>query len=666
MCGIAGLVAFSAPLDEGLLARMAEDLAHRGPDQGGTFVERREGRSVGLAARRLKIIDLSPAGDQPMGNATGDVWIAYNGEVYNHTQLAGELVAAGYAYRSRTDTETVLHAYEHYGLDLLPRLNGMFAFALYDRRAGRLVLARDRMGIKPLYYWWDGATFALASELKALLLCPWIDRAVDREALDFYIGLGYVPSPRTLVQGVRKLVPGSCLVLDLARRTVTEQRFWPPEQIGAALGELSDPALVAETRRVLDAAVARQLMSDVPVGALLSGGLDSTIVTTLAQRLTGRRLDTFAVGHEAPSGTPESLDRAYNDDLRYARLVATRLGTRHHEVLVPVGRELADLIATMVYQLDEPVSEATAVPQHLVARLAREAGVIVLLTGDGGDELFAGYPWYREARKLARYERIPGLAHALPFIERFVPSRAVRFKAGHLSQRLHASDVAKYCHFFNVPSPGERQRLLAAAARLDGKGALIEQAVGAALQRFDGAAFADKLAWIDLTWWIRDIFNHRLDRTTMLNSVEARVPFQDDDVVDFALSVPSARKMPRGRPKHLLIEAFEDLLPAEVQTRVKRPFVSPFASWLRAGLRDFALDALAPPELARAGVLDPASARAIAERYCLAGEGDPLFVWRLLMLQLWCRAYGVSLGDAALAGATGRTPTYDGLAAEEL
>lgn len=640
MCGLAGLIIYDSPMDKSLLESMGQLIEHRGPDQSGVFVDQQQAASIGLATRRLKILDLSSAGDQPMSNQTGDLWIAYNGEIYNYPSLRKELMAAGYSFRSKTDTEVLLHDYGRSGLDFISHLNGMFAFALYDRVRQLMIIARDRMGIKPLYYWWDGTRLAFASELKALLVCPWIQRNIDLSALQLYLSLGYVPSPHSMIAGIKKLPAGSSLVINLARHEVTECRYWDPPPATDLCEGKRETVLLQETRQVIEDAVSRQMMSDVPVGSLLSGGVDSTVITALAQRHHGGMLDTFSVGYEAPPAM-QPFDSAYNDDLHYARLASKCLGTRHHEIMVPAGKELADLVATVVRGLDEPIGEATAVAQHLVSRLARETGTIVLLTGDGGDELFAGYPWYTVARRLELYEKVPFLSYLLPMIERLAPTRSLRAKAIHLAGRLNVPDVRKYCHFFNIPTTQELREFLAPSVSNSMSQGLVEGELAALLQERKSNYFPEQLAWVDLAWWIRDIFNHRLDRMSMANSVEARVPFLDNEVVDFALSIPIDRKMPGGRRKHLLLKAFEEVLPREIRAREKRPFVGPCAYWLQGGLRELALDTLAGPEIDRVGFLNPATARAVVNRFCLEGEGDPLVVWRLLMFQIWCREYGV-------------------------
>lgn len=633
MCGFVAIAERGQPVDEQLLCSLTERLRHRGPDQGSVYLDQGRDICVGLGSRRLRIIDVSAAGDQPMSDETGDIWIAYNGELYNHSELRSELEARGYRYRSRTDTETIIHAYEEYGPGCLSRFNGMFAFALYDRRKGLVLLARDRMGIKPLYYWWDGQRLAAASELKALLACPWIPRKVNPDALDCYLAVCYVPSPLSMIEGVQKLRPGTYLALQDGH--LSAHAYWTLSYTGNGHTPGSTHDLVARTREVVESAVRRQLMSDVPLGALLSGGIDSTIVTGLISQHHGSTLDTFAVGYDLT--TAEDLPDVNNDDLHYARMVSERLGTRHHEIVVGDGPDLLDRIAATVHQLDEPLAEATAISQQAISRIARDSGVLVLLTGDGSDELFGGYPWYPWASRVARYQRVPALRRLLPLLSRLTPGTKLSDRINHLSDNLKRQDVDKFCAFYSLGLQ-RRRRFLADGLLSPGRPDPFNALLVPIWQQF-AAPLPDRWAWADLNLWIREYFNQRLDRSSMSAGVEARVPFQDNEVVDFALTVPMRYKLHKGQSKYLLREAFRDIIPAEVLARPKLPYVGPIAAWLRGALRDFTLEVLVAARIERFGLLDPSPVRRAAEEYCLSGIGDPLTIWKLLILQLWCEAY---------------------------
>jgi asparagine synthase (glutamine-hydrolysing) len=651
MCGIAGIVSSAGQIEPSLLEAMCHALGHRGPDDAGAYIEQGQPLSVGLGARRLSIIDLREAGHQPMSNEAGDVWLAYNGELYNHRDLRRELEARGHRYRSRTDTETVIHAFEEYGVDCLSHFNGMFAFALYDRRRRCVLLARDRMGIKPLYYCWDGQELLFASELRALLPHLRTARRVSGAALSLYLSLGYVPSPYCLCEGVFKLPPGAYLLLQARQgdgttsgATVSLHTYWLA-QSRVPCGDSRAPRdLVARTRSTLEAAVERQLMSDLPVGVFLSGGIDSTIVTALANRGSAAPIDTFSVGFADSRGVMPP-DSPYNQDLFCARQVARQLNTRHHEIVLEEGPELAGLLRDAVSCLDEPLWEPSFLSLHLMSELARQQGVIVILTGDGGDELFGGYPWYESARRLEVYERMPGLKAALPILATIAGEGAIGVKARDLVRRLGQSDLIKYRLTHEIFPADEKQDLIKpepCRQMASGEADTVDPVSWLLIPALEGSGARDlpeKLALADLTLWVREHFNHRLDRMSMKHSVEARVPFQDNEVMDLALSIPMKLKRHGGTAKYLLRQACRDLLPKAVLNRPKRPLGVPAWSWLRGPLRGFTFETLAPGRIREFGVLEPEMVQTVVHGFMAGDDSLVLRAWVLLNLQLWCEAY---------------------------
>lgn len=646
MCGIAGIVRFDGPIALPELERLCRLMAHRGPDDHGVALDAGPPAAVGFGSQRLSIIDLSTAGHMPMLNAAGDTVITYNGEIFNHAELRAGLEGRGYAYRSRTDTETVLHGYEADGDAFVSKLNGMFAYAIHDRRRQRLVLARDRLGVKPLYFHWDGATLTFASELRTLLSCPWIERRINLAALSFYLTFCYIPSPDTLIEGVRKLPPGHQLTLDLASRELTVRQYWTPALDGA-LGGRSDAELIAATRGAVTAAIERQMMSDVPLGVLLSGGIDSSIVAIVAQRLRARPIDTFSVGYDG--ALAHASDGLANQDADFARLVSAQIGSTHHEVRLG-DRDLRDLLPPVVAALDEPFCEATSVAQYALARLARQHEVKVLLTGDGADELFGGYGWYQYAQFLERMARVPALAPLLAISgQLFGRTRFGRY-ARQTHIRLIGAPAQRYQSIyedFGTFSESEKRGLLAGGLR-PGLGADdLASRIRPVLSQAAGASFPDQLAWADLRLWVAEHFNQRLDRVSMLASVEARVPFQDNELVDLALSIPLRRKIIGGERKALLRRAFADVLPEAVLGRVKRPFVGPYESWLRGPLRELAGDVLAPEAVRRSGLLDPDYVVGLRDRFYGGGSVHPAKIWTILILQLWCEIYLTSAVERA-------------------
>lgn len=633
MCGIAGLVSHSRAVDPGQLAQMCHAMEHRGPDDHGIYVSRDQHPSVGLGSQRLSILDLSPAGHMPMSNPAGDVIVSYNGEIYNHLELRGDLERRGYRYRSRTDTETVLYAYEAFGAGALPRLNGMFALAIYDQRKRQLILARDRMGIKPLYYYWDGCTFAFASELKALLTLPQIERRVDPRALDAYISLGYVPAPYTMIRGISKLQPGHYLVLEGQRLHTHE--FWHASYQAGDGARQSDAELIQATRERVEQAVRSQLMSDVPVGVLLSGGLDSSIVAAVAQRHHDGPVQTFSIGFESYDGAP--VDAHFNLDRDYARSVAQQLGTRHHEVLLVDDRALGETLRSLVQALDEPVWEGSFVSIYLLCKLARAHGVKVVLTGDGSDELFGGYLWYRGAQRLLLYDRVPLLEHALPLLMQLPPESELGRKARDLKRKLRASPLARYRANYDHFSAGEKQSLLG-IARPVGEPDAVDELIAPLLRQVRGE-LPEQFSFVDLRLWVGEHFNQRLDRMSAACSVEARVPFQDNAVVDLALSIPMSRKIRGSEQKYLLRRAFADIVPPEVLQRPKRPFAAPQHHWLRRGLREWSSDLLSTERIREYGLLDPSQVQALMADRTATDEDRVQRLSILVMLQLWCETF---------------------------
>ncbi len=635
MCGIAGIVDVQKAVNRPAIEAMCRAIHHRGPDHSGVLVQQGSQFSVGLGSQRLSIIDLSDAGNMPISNETDDIWIIYNGELYNHRELRTELEARGHQYHSNTDTETIVHAYEEYGLDCLQRFNGMFAFALYDQRRQRVVLARDPMGIKPLHYAWDGKRLTFCSELRGLFAADGQIPSLNPVAVNLYLSLGYIPSPHSIYSGIRKLPPGASLVFEDGQCELNT--FWRPQLRQSDAGPDDLDSLVETTRTVIEDAVVRQLMSDVPVGVFLSGGLDSSIVTVLAQKHHDDVMDTFSVGFGQDGGGLDTSD-LYNQDLLHARAVAKELGTRHHEVVVPTDERITGLIMDTLAHMDEPVWESSFVSLHIMSRLAREHGVKVVLTGDGGDELFGGYPWYFGAQRFERMQRLPFLQHALPFLQAVSGGSTLGVKARDLRLRLRQDDIGRYRINHDIFSEVEKHALTGANDIERQTDDPVNQHVRDLLEGSGAETWTERLAMADLSLWVRDHFNQRVDRMSMMNSIEARVPLQDQQVVDFALGVPIALKLYDGQAKYLLRRAFASQLPDIVLKRPKRPFAVPAWTWLRGPLRDFTADMLSANSVRSLGLLDPQAVQQIVADF-LAGNDDLAFkMWAMLNLHAWFRA----------------------------
>jgi asparagine synthase (glutamine-hydrolysing) len=637
MCGIAGLIGpAGSSVDRPLLEGMTRALVHRGPDGDGFFAP--PGQGIGLGHRRLRIIDLD-TGDQPMRGCTSrDVWVVFNGEIYNFQELRRELEGRGHAFHTRSDTEVIVHGYEEWGDAVLERLRGMFALCVWDGQARRALLARDRMGKKPLYYAHTGTGLAFASELKALLMHPRVDRRLDARAVIQYLVHEYVPAPASIVRGVRKLGPGERLTFEPDRAGGAELR---PSRyhdlVFPAPGEMriADPDEAAdELRGLLKEAVRRRLVSDVPLGVFLSGGIDSsTVVALMAEERDPATIDTFAIGFRDPSF----------DESSHARMVARAFGTRHHEERLE-PKTLLDLLPDVARIVDEPLGDASIVPTHLLARFTRRR-VTVALGGDGGDELLAGYPTF-QADLLARgYDRAPPAIDRLlrRVVERLPVSTANfsrDFKARQFLRGADLAGVARHQAWLGSFLPSEALAAVSAdvreqAAREDPLADLVIRANAA------GAADpSDRLLWFYCRYYLEGDILVKVDRATMAASLEARAPFLDEDVVRFACRVAPGLRMRGLKTKVLLKRAMRGRLPKAVLDRPKKGFGIPVARWLKAELRPLLLDLLGPGPVRRSGLLDANTVDRLIREH-LAGRRDhrkPL--WTLLMLAQWQNVWG--------------------------
>jgi len=619
MCGFAAWFHPEGALpDPAWLAAAADALVHRGPDDAGFLRE----PGVGLAFRRLSIVDVAH-GHQPLANEDGTAWIAYNGEVYNHADLRRELEARGHRFRTHSDTEAILHAYEEWGAGAPARLRGMFAFAVWDRPRRRLFVARDRLGIKPLYWTEAGGAFVCASEIKALFAFPGVRRAVRLPGVVEHLTLRYAAAPRTLFAGIDKLRPAHHLTVEGGRRE--ERRYWhvawEPKR------ELGDAEALAELEARLTESVRLRLMSEVPLGALLSGGVDSSVVVALMSRLLARPVQTFSVGFDAPGPYSE---------LPFARRVAEHLGTEHREVVVGAD-DLARHLPELVWHQDEPVSEPAAIPTFLVSRLARET-VTVVLTGEGGDELFAGYPKYAVdplARRIAglpaplRDALLDHVVDRLPFGFRKlqVVGRSARFR----------DEAERLAAWFAGFAGEERSRLLDPLLRAH------EHVAAAAFEHALGDSRArrplDRMLDADLRLWLPDDLLMKMDKMSMAASVEARVPLLDHPLVEWAATLPRRFKVRGLEGKVLLKRLARTLVPAEVVDRRKVGFTVPLAPWFRGALRPLLEDTLLGPACLGRGYYDPAVLRATVADHLEGRRDRSRELWTLLTLELWHRAY---------------------------
>jgi asparagine synthase (glutamine-hydrolysing) len=616
MCGIAGFAGWGRAPDasEHDLRRMCGAIRHRGPDDEGHLVA----PGVALGMRRLSIIDVA-GGTQPIANEDGTVHVVFNGEIYNHRELHAALEHGGHRLSTRSDTETLVHLYEEHGDRLVHRLRGMFGFAIWDTRRRRLLLARDRLGIKPLYYWETPDGVAFASELRSLLALDRFPRQIDRLAVAQYLSLGYVPEPLSIFAGVRKLPPGHTLSWD-RERGVRVERYWTPVRDEVRIDERE---AVAEVRRLLAESVRYHLESDVPLGAFLSGGIDSSSVVAEMARQMDRPVQTFSIGFEEPE---------FNE-APHAAAVARALGTDHTELIVRPDADV--LIEEVIRAFDEPFSDSSALPTFLVSQLARRH-VTVALSGDGGDELFGGYTRYLEL--LGRRELAAPVRAAIGGVARRLPHGA---RGRNRLIDLSRTRRGRYAATVAAPLAGDEGGL----ALRDVVGAhSLDELLRPLFEEARGRDFATQMTLVDLQSYLPGDILTKVDRMSMAVSLEARVPLLDHHVVEFAVSLPGALKMRDGTGKWIFREAIRDLVPASVLSKPKQGFGVPLQRWFREDLRH-RVEALGRPD---SPIYEYADRRAVGRIAAEHGSGrrdHSATLWRLLVLDVWLA--GLRLGAIA-------------------
>ena len=589
------------------LAAMSATLVHRGPDSDGTFAD----GSAGLAARRLAIIDLA-TGDQPIANEDGRITVVQNGEIYNYRELRHELERVGHRFSTSGDTEVLVHLYEEHGERFAERLRGMFAVALWDSERNRLVLARDRFGIKPLYYREAGDELAFASELRALPRGE-----IDLDALEAFLSFNSVPGPLTIFRDVRKLQPGHVLTWENGRSELIQYARPAPVRASEVRGE-EEAELVEELRARLRDSVRAHLVSDVPVGVLLSGGIDSSMLAALAAEEASEPLRTFSIGFE---------ERSF-DELADARLVAERYGTQHRELVLRPDAAL--LLPALAEAFDEPFADSSALPTYLVSQLAAE-DVKVALSGEGGDELFGGYYTYA-ADLLA--QRTGWTAPLLrPLVER-LPSSSARasfdYRAKRFVRAAHLPPLERHHGWKEIFSPDARAELTGRQSGFDPVGLLR-----ARFADTEGAELLARLQDVDLGTYLVDDLLVKTDRASMAHSLEARVPFLDSVITNFALALPSRHKVRGLRKKVLLRKAAAPLVPPELLRRRKRGFSIPAAAWLRGELEPFARDTLSADRLRSQGFFRPEAVTRLIDDHVAGREDLSRQLWGLLSFTLW-------------------------------
>jgi len=631
MCGIAGIFNFASTAtdDQPIATRMRDAMVHRGPDAYGLY--QNPDKRVVLAHRRLSIVDLSDAGRQPMSNEDGRVWITFNGEIYNHQLHRAPLIERGHRFRSRSDTETIVHLYEEFGDDCVTRLDGMFAFAIWDEQRRSLLLARDRLGKKPLYYTVTGGRLLFASEIKALLQHPDVARDLDLQALDYFLTFSNTPAPSTLFRNIYKL-PAAHTLLFKADGTHKTRRYWSPLD-GPAWPANNGNESVEHVRELLTSAVNKRLMSDVPIGAFLSGGIDSSTNVALMSRLVSEPLRTFSIAFEG-FGETENFH-----DIPYARAVARQFGCNHQEVVV-TSEDCKRALPQLVYQQDDPIGDPACLPMHFVSRAAKQHGVTVVLVGEGSDEVFGGYE--DMARLISGYTGKWRPLTALPRAVRqaaYAMARTCGMSDGRVDVlRRAALDQPFYWGLDVVFNDTEKHRLYRGGrAPVDGGGAaaVLQAYYRELVERRPAADFLQQMSFVELSNRLPELLLMRVDKFSMAHSLEARAPFLDHELVSYALSLPQHAKIGDNVTKRVLKQAVTGILPDEVVNRRKQGFRVPLPEWLSGPLAGWAEERLFSPTSRQLDFLDFEYIRSLWQRHT-SGQSDQSFdLWCLINVFAW-------------------------------
>jgi asparagine synthase (glutamine-hydrolysing) len=634
MCGICGVWEYGATsgkVERDTIVSMRDVMTHRGPDDAGELLFD-EGRG-GFGFRRLSIIDLSAAGHQPMHGCTDRVWLVFNGEIYNHGLLREQLEKSGHIYRSRTDSETILHLYETHGLDFVKELEGDFAIALWDDDRKRLVLARDRAGVKPLYFYQQQGRFMFGSEIKALLQHPAVTPDINEEALYHYLTFVTTPAPQTLFRRIQKIPAGHMLVIDRAGDLQLSQ-YWDALPSESA-NKFTESEYEQHILHLLRDSIRKRMMADVPFGVFLSGGVDSSANVALMSELMNQPVRTFTVGFK---------DCEELNEIDSARAISKRFQTNHHEVMI--GREeMEEFLPDLVFHQDEPIADPVCIPLYYVSKLARETGTIVVQVGEGSDEIFAGYDWFRryldiEDRFWRHAERTPVLARraaatlAQPLVQKVLKKRL----ASELVRRLGANESLFWGGAI-VFDEMMKSQVLTAQARANYNGISTYDVVRKYQDTFrcarPDADAAARMTYLELKLRLPELLLMRVDKITMATSVEARVPFLDHHLIEYAMDIPRELKIRGQSGKHILKRALEPVLPPDVLYKPKRGFGAPTREWFRGPAGDALIQQITNSPLRKRGFFDYEFINRIADEHRRAVRDWSANLWCLLNLSVW-------------------------------
>ncbi len=632
MCGICGKLNFSpgAGVSTDLLRKMNETLRHRGPDEDGFYVSPE--KNLGLAMRRLKIIDLS-TGTQPIFNETGDIAVILNGEIYNYIELRADLEKKGHAFKTHSDTETIVHAYEVYGEDCVKYFNGMFAFALWDGRNQRLLIARDRMGIKPLYYRADSGGIAFGSEVKALLADPDCPRGLDLAALDDYFSLLYVPGPRSAFAAIKKLEPGHLLICDVKSRTVKNQTYWD-RPVHASVQDRGLDYYLETLDALFRDSLKLQLRSDVPNGLFLSSGLDSGAIAYYASQVSQQPMNSFTVHFE---------DKSYSEQ-EGARRIADACGLVHHEL--ELKPDIRDIVLKTAEFFDEPFADTSAIPTYLLNEFARKR-ITVALSGEGGDELFAGYPTYLATRWAGLYRKLPKpLRAAAAAITERIPVSWDRISLEYKLKQFvkGAEESAERSHFAwkEIFDESAKKELYSAswnAQRGGGDGRDGYESFRALFESLGGGIDLEKLLYVDQKTYLLDEFLVKSDRMSMAHSLEVRVPILDHRIVEFAAEIPARYKLKGLSTKWILRRLMQGKLPPEIVSGAKKGFSPPIPGWIAGPLKPFVMDVLSESSVKKCGLLNPEYVKRLLSEHFDRKRDHHRRIWAALNFVLWHRRW---------------------------
>lgn len=650
MCGIVGLYGADArPVDLGELGEMARLIEHRGPDGHGFWAgESHSGRheffssgfpdlraDVALGHRRLSIIDLTDTGRQPMCNEDGTIWITFNGEIYNFRELKSELESLGHRFRSSSDTEVIVHAYEAWGERCVDRFNGIFAFAIWDQPRRQLFLARDRLGVKPLYYTWIGERFAFGSEFKSFLAIKDYQPRLNLEAIDRYMSFLWVPDPDTVLEGVHKLPPGHRMVVK--GREVSLERYW---SVAYSEAKRDEQAIARDLADLFDDAVQMQLMSDVPLGAFLSGGVDSSAIVESMRRNVSHQVTTYTVGY-----SPKDLRHdVVPDDVRWARKVGALLGVDYNEFMLEPS--LADLLPRVVWHMDEPVADPAALSAFLICKAAKQK-LTVMLSGMGGDEIFGGYPRHVAVRMADGYTRLPGwirrgaiepLAARMPASVPG-PLNPVFRNAKKLLRDASLPFQQRYLGFGTYFTEAEKQELYVSELAARGEEGRAFERHHAFFDEVKGLDNVNQMIHVDTMVYLPCLNLTYSDKMSMANSVEVRVPFLDHRLVEFAARIPPHLKLRGLEGKYILKKALRGRLPDDVIYRKKAGFGAPIRSWLKGELSELVGDLLSKERIVARGLFEPSSVARVLEDNRTGRSDNALKIWQLLTLELWFQKF---------------------------